>query len=92
MAVNRTLMFSSLLTLSLFFLGGCKEEKTQAWYMTHHDALIEDYTRCLKHHADSRERCIPVMQAKDRLMDDPDVAARLKKAHAEYVQRQAPRN
>ncbi|AIK16316.1 EexN family lipoprotein [Yersinia enterocolitica] len=86
MTINNRTILSSLLVLSLFALGGCEEKKTEEWYMAHHDELLKDYADCLKTKTFSSERCIPVVNAKKRSINEPDIAAGIKKIQMEYMQ------
>ena len=93
MTINNRTILSSLIVLSLFALGGCEEKKTEEWYMAHHDELIKDYADCLKTQTFSSERCIPVVNASKRSMNEPDVVAGLQKVQTEYVKsRMHPEN
>lgn len=91
MTTNKTLLFSVplcvLFSLGVYALGGCDRTRTEEWYMGHHEELIRMYADCLDTQTFGSGRCIPVMNAVHRSMDQPDVVAGIQKVNDEFMQR-----
>jgi hypothetical protein len=85
-ALNKTTLFSVLLAVSTLALSGCNE-KTEEWYMAHHDELIKKYGECLNTQTFSSAECVPAVNAYHRSQNDPDVKAGIRKVNDEFNQK-----
>lgn len=72
--------------LSLVALASCEQQKTQEWYMDHHDALLKKYAECLNNETFTTVDCVPVVKAQRSLMGDPAVAKSIKAIDKEFVE------
>ncbi|WP_232298367.1 EexN family lipoprotein [Erwinia typographi] len=84
--MKKQYLYTILTGLTLASLVGCDSSiKSEEWYMSHHKELIAKYADCLNTHTFSSPECIPVVNAKRRTQDDPDVAQGIKKVTQDFV-------
>lgn len=86
MTLTKTVLTAAVVSLSLVALAGCEQEKTQEWYMDHHDELLKKYAQCLNNETFTTEDCAPVVKAQRSLMGDPEVAKGIKAIDKKFVE------
>lgn len=88
MLMNKTVMFTALLTFCGLVLSGCNDKiKSEEWYMAHHEALISKYGECLNAQTFTSEECVPAVNAYHRTKDEPDIKAGVRKVNDDFNQK-----
>lgn len=65
-----------LVSLSSLLVMGCnKAQKTEDWYINHHEDLVEKYTDCFKSMDRVSSECVAAMKAYHKEKNKPDVRA-----------------